>query len=103
MLDAVYVDTIEGKAIVAIRPKPAIIPLFDVDTTRECSGIVLISEKELPPGDESNPEASTIPCLWRRWGRVELYLKHGLVVLVAANWLQLDRKWSVQFVSAGTK
>ena len=30
MLDAVYVDTVEEKAIVAIRPKPAFLPLFQV-------------------------------------------------------------------------
>ena len=29
MLDAVYVDTIEEKSIVVIRPKPAFMPLFD--------------------------------------------------------------------------
>ena len=71
MLDAVYVDTIEEKAIVAIRPKPAFMPLFEVATTREGSGVVLISEKDMPPGDDSNPEA-TSPCSWWRRGRVEL-------------------------------
>jgi hypothetical protein len=38
MLDAVYVDTVEEKAIVAIRPKPAFWALFEVATTREGSG-----------------------------------------------------------------
>ena len=71
MLDAVYVDTVEEKAIVAIRPKPAFMPLFEVATTREGSGVVLIVEKDLPPVDETNPEA-TSPCLWWRRGRVEL-------------------------------
>ena len=37
MLDAVYVDTVEEKAIVAIRPKPVIRPLFEIATTREDS------------------------------------------------------------------
>ena len=71
MLEAVYVDTIEEKSIVAIRPKPAFIPLFEIATTRADSGVVLISEKELPPVDEDQ-EAATSPCLWWRRGRVEL-------------------------------
>ncbi len=71
MLDAVYVDTVEEKSIVAIRPKPAFMPLFEVATTREGSGVLLISEKELPPDASEGPEA-TGPCLWWRRGRVEL-------------------------------
>ena len=67
MLDAVYVDTVEEKAIVAIRPKPAFRPLFEIATTREGSDVVLINEA--PPEPES-PEAS--PCSWWRRGRVEL-------------------------------
>ena len=73
MLDGVYVDTIEEKTIVAIRPKPAFMPLFEVATTKEGSAVVLISEKELPPGDESSPEATT-PFSWWRRGRVECSL-----------------------------
>ena len=69
MLDAVYVDTVEEKAIVAIRPKPAFMPLFEVATTREGSEVVLITEKDLPPVGETSPEA-TSPCLWWRRGRV---------------------------------
>ena len=30
MLDAVYVDTVEEKSVVAIRPKPAFRPIFRV-------------------------------------------------------------------------
>ena len=30
MLDAVYVDTVEEKSVVAIRPKPAFRPIFIV-------------------------------------------------------------------------
>ena len=41
MLDAVYVDTVEEKSVVAIRPKPAFRPIFEVATTREGSDIVL--------------------------------------------------------------
>ena len=33
MLDAVYVDTVDEKAIVTIRPKPAFRPLFEIATT----------------------------------------------------------------------
>ena len=47
MLDAVYVDTVEEKRIVAIRPGPAFRPLLEVVTTREDSSIVLVNEKDL--------------------------------------------------------
>ena len=67
MLDAVYVDTVEEKAIVAIQPKPAFRPLFEVATTREGSGVALINET---PPDSDGPEASL--CSWWRRGRVEL-------------------------------
>ena len=36
MLDAVYVDTVEDKSVVAIRPKADFRPIFEVATT--CSG-----------------------------------------------------------------
>jgi len=39
MLDAVCVDTVEEKSVVAIRPKPAFRPIFEVATTRTGSGI----------------------------------------------------------------
>ena len=48
MLEAVYVDAIEAKAIVVIRPKPAFMPLFEIATTRDGSDVILIKEK--PPG-----------------------------------------------------
>ena len=54
-----------------LQPKPAFMPLFEVATTREGSGVVLVSEKDTPPGDDSSPEA-TNPCSWWRRGRVEL-------------------------------
>jgi site-specific DNA recombinase len=44
MLDAVYVDTVEEKRIVAIRPKPAFRPLLEIATTREGSDIVLVDD-----------------------------------------------------------
>ena len=79
MLDAVYVDTVDEKAIVAIRPKPAFRPLFEIATTRAGSGVVLINQT---PQTQDEPEVSE-PCFWWRRVRVELGLKHGLVVLVA--------------------
>ena len=75
MLDAVYVDTVNEKSIIAIRPKSAFLPLFEVATTSEASRVVLITEKDLPPVTEE-PEA-TSPCLWWRRGRVELPVQQG--------------------------
>jgi len=78
MLDAVYVDTVEEKSVVAIRPKPAFRPIFEVATTREGSGIALINQT---PQTQDEPEASE-SCSWWRRGRVELYRERGLAVLV---------------------
>lgn len=63
MLDAAYVDTVEEKCIVAIRPKPAFMSLFEVATTQAGSGVLLISEKQLPPVDVDQKAASG-PCFW---------------------------------------
>ena len=71
MLDAVYVDTVEEKAVVAMTPKPAFMPLFEVATTREGSEVVLLHEKDLPSDSLRCPEGNN-PCLWWRRGRVEL-------------------------------
>jgi len=65
MLDAVYVDAKEEKAIVAIQPKAPFRPIFHVATTKEGSGVLLMKE---PP--EIPPEADL--CSWWRRGRVEL-------------------------------
>ena len=70
MLEAVYVDTVEERAIVALKPKPAFRALFQIATTREGSGVILY--KENPPGTFSCPEDDS-PCSWWRRGRVELY------------------------------
>ena len=83
MLDAVYVDSVDEKAIVAIQPKPAFLPLFEVATTREGSDVFLFSERETPSAD--GPEAHD-PCLWWRRGRVERYLQHCLAVLLIAGY-----------------
>ena len=68
MLDAVYVDTVEEKSVVAIRPKPVFRAIFEVATTREGSGIALINQT---PQTQGEPEASET-CSWWRRGRVEL-------------------------------
>jgi len=71
MLDAVYVDAKEEKRIVAIKPKPPFRPVFQVATTREGSGIIMLNE---PP--EGSPEAQS--CFWWRRGRVELPVQRNL-------------------------
>ena len=47
MLDAVYVDTVEEKAIVAIRPKPAFMPIFEIANTKAGSDVILINSAAL--------------------------------------------------------
>ena len=74
MLDAVYVDTVEEQSVVAIRPKPAFRPIFEVATTRAGSGIALINQT---PQTQDEPEASE-SCSWWRRGRVELPSKEVL-------------------------
>jgi len=64
MLESVYVDHKDAKAIVAIQPKPAFRAIFQVATTREGSGVILIKE----PPDPSQKAPS--PCSWWRRGRV---------------------------------
>ena len=74
MLDAVYVDARGPKRIVALKPKPAFRPVFQVATTREGSGVELLTNE--PP--EESPEARR--CFWWRRGRVGLGLKHGFSI-----------------------
>ena len=88
MLDAVYVDTVEEKSIVAIRPKPAFRLLFEVANTREGSGVVLINE---PPLANNEPEAADL-CFWWRRGRVELPVQKAL-------WPDVLQAYSELFVS----
>ena len=102
MLEAVYVDTVEEKEVVALTPKAAFMPLFEVATTQQGSGVVLVRERELPPGDEvschagnQHPEAAIDPCFWWRRGRVELPLKRGLMVSLAASWARVSTCVSV--------
>ncbi len=84
LLNAVHVDTVKEKSVVAIRPKPAFRPIFEVATTREGSGIALINQT---PRTQDEPEASE-SCSWWRRGRVELHrtpnTKEALAVLEIA-------------------
>ena len=49
MLAAVYVETVQERAVVALQPKPAFQALFQLATTRDGSGVVLYPEHENPP------------------------------------------------------
>ncbi len=80
MLDAVYVDTVEEKSIVAIKPKPTFRPLFEIATTHEGSGIALVHESDRSQ-TASDP---THPCSWWRRRGVERYRERGFEVLLAA-------------------
>ncbi len=71
MLDAVYVDMKDSRTIVAIKPKAPFRPIFQVATTREGSGVMLLNE---PP--DTDPEAHR--CFWWRRGRVELPVQKRL-------------------------
>ena len=63
MLDEVYVDTVEKESVVAIRPKAAFRPIFEVATTREGSRIALMNQT---PQTRYKPEASESRSRWRR-------------------------------------
>ena len=79
MLDAVYVETKEFKQVVAIQPKAAFGPVFQVVTAREESEVVLIKES---PQTSFEPGETDL-CSWWRRGRVERYLTHGLLIVIA--------------------
>ena len=70
MLEAVYIETVEERTIVALKPKPAFQALFQVATPREGSGVALFTENENPP----ITSGESTPCSWWRRGRVELGL-----------------------------
>ena len=90
MLDGVYVDCKDEKAVVGIKPKPAFGPVFQVATTREGSGVTLV--KENPPADgpedaisgDATTEADANWCSWWRRGRVHLHREHEMPVLIVA-------------------
>ena len=88
-----YVDAKEEKRAVAIKPKAAFGPLFEIATMEEGSGIVLVTclqadhdeaccpvEMTRPPDDSS--EGLGTPCLWWRRGRSRLSRKHYLEVIL---------------------
>jgi len=68
MLDEFYVGTVDEKAIVTIRLKPAFRLLFEIATTCEGSGIALINQTP-QARDEADASGS---CAWWKRGRVEL-------------------------------
>ena len=68
MLEAVYVDTVEERAIVALKPKPAFRAPFQIATTREGSGVVLY--KENPPDLLTSPEDDLVFLVETGEGRV---------------------------------
>ena len=96
LLDAIYVDTVHEKSIVAIRPKPAFRPLFEVATTRQGSDVVLVLEKDLPPVE--NPGADTVPCFWWRRGRLHIpQLQTSPVIIphrVPRSWAAYPVAWA---------
>jgi len=50
MLDAVYVDTLDEKAIVGIQPKAAFLPLFEIAAGREARDVALFSSTSFVRG-----------------------------------------------------
>ena len=63
---------VEENSVVAIRPKPAFHPIFEVAIARKGSGIALINQT---PQTQDEPEASE-SCSWWRRGRVFTICKH---------------------------
>ena len=50
-----YLDTVVEKRTVAIRPGPAILPLFEIASTREGSGIVFVNERDFEKANQPPP------------------------------------------------
>ena len=99
MLEAVYVECKEERRIVAIKPKPAFRPLFEIAMMREGSGVVLVRDdddqddslgngakpKTGPSGPDcgdgsasDNDARESNQCWWWRRGRVELPVQKTL-------------------------
>ena len=53
MLEAVYIECKEERRIVAIKPKPAFKPLFEIALTKADSGVVLLKDDDEKDGDNS--------------------------------------------------
>ena len=66
MLDAVYVDTLEEKAIVGIQPKPAFLPLFEVAAAGEGGNVALFSNTSVAVGFGHSRDMC--PTSWRLVG-----------------------------------
>ncbi|MFQ6028746.1 MAG: recombinase family protein [Dehalococcoidia bacterium] len=67
MLEAVYVETVDERSVVALKPKPAFQALFQIATTKEGSGVVLYPENGKAPERIGSSQNDT-PCLWWRRG-----------------------------------
>ena len=59
MLDAVYVDTLEEKAIVGIQPKPAFLPLFEGAAAGEGRDVALFSSTSVAVGFGHSEDMTT--------------------------------------------
>ena len=54
MLDAVYVDAKKTKSIIAIKPKPPFLPIFQVASTRAGADIRIVNEPLNPASKSSS-------------------------------------------------
>ena len=70
MLDAVYVETVEEPAIVALKPKPAFQALSRSPPLGKAEVLFSTKNKESPPNQIPSPQDDS-PCLWWRWRRVQ--------------------------------
>ena len=90
MLDAMYVDTVDEKRIVAIRPKPSFRLLPEIATTRKGSKFVLVHDgvggSENTYGSPPHVYATeSHMCFCWGW-EGKLYREHGIQVLLDAAW-----------------
>ena len=84
VIDAVYLDMAQGMGLVGITPKPVFRSLFEwVDGRHQAKLHFLRTTKPDPKESGLNQDDSDGLLRWRR-GRVELYLKHGLALLLVA-------------------
>ena len=71
MLDAVYVDMVETRQVVAVSPKPPFRRLLEVVSTKTGSGVHIACGKQKPASDADAGDENGDWLWWRR-GRVEL-------------------------------
>ena len=76
--------------MVGTKPKPQFMGLFQFMDTH--LGSPTTSENKSPEPDDGSELALTG---WWRRGRVDLYQKHGLAVLVALSWSSIPRSLDV--------